>query len=91
MGFRVCVTVFTCLWRRCLAPDVWLAPLADRLVRLVLQLLARYATWLQAGLEARSSAAYSTDPAQSGQVMRSASGCAWNPIPSKGLGFRVRF
>ena len=25
--------------RRCLAPDVWLGPLADRLVRLVLQLV----------------------------------------------------
>lgn len=55
-------------WRRCTAPDVWLPPLADRLVRLALQLLARYATWLRAGLEARSSAAYSTDPAQPAQV-----------------------
>ena len=52
---------------RCFAEDVWLPPLADRFVRLALQLLARYATWLRAGLAARSaatSAAAAGAPAQ---------------------------
>jgi len=33
---------------------VFLAPLADKFVRLALQLVARYAGWLAAGLAARS-------------------------------------
>jgi hypothetical protein len=57
---------------------VWLPPLADRFVRLALQLLARYATWLRAGLAARSaamSAAGAAAPAQTqvGQMHRGAS------------------
>lgn len=35
--------------RRCLAPDVFLRPLADKFARLALQLAARYAAWLQGG------------------------------------------
>lgn len=40
---------------RCIAEDVWLQPLADKFVRLALQLLARFAVWLAAGINARSS------------------------------------
>lgn len=35
---------------RCLAPDVFLRPLADKFARLALQLAARYAAWLQGGV-----------------------------------------
>ncbi len=37
-------------WRRCVAPDVFLPPLADRFLRLALQAAARYATWVTEGL-----------------------------------------
>ena len=36
---------------RVLDPGVFLQPLADRFMRLVLQLLARYTSWLAAGLQ----------------------------------------
>lgn len=39
---------------RCIAKEVWLQPLADKFLRLVLQLLARFATWLSASLDARA-------------------------------------
>jgi hypothetical protein len=35
--------------RRCLAADVFLRPLADKFMRLALQLVARYAGWLGSG------------------------------------------
>jgi hypothetical protein len=35
--------------QRCLAPDVFLRPLADKFTRLALQLVARYAGWLSSG------------------------------------------
>ncbi len=38
--------------QRCVAPDVFLRPLADKFARLALQLLARYNAWLAAGLAA---------------------------------------
>ena len=41
---------------RCLAPEVWVQPLAGRFLRLVLQLLARFGSWLSSGLAARSGA-----------------------------------
>ena len=46
---------------------MWLPPLADRFVRLILQLLARYATWLQAGMAARSAAASAAQAAGGAQ------------------------
>jgi hypothetical protein len=44
---------------------VWLQPLADRFLRLVLQLLSRFAAWLSAGLDTRlgTVAAAATPPA----------------------------
>ncbi|CAL8471248.1 g10790 [Coccomyxa elongata] len=42
---------------RCTAQDVWLQPLAEKFARLALQLLARFAAWLGAGMDARSVAA----------------------------------
>lgn len=39
---------------------MYLQPLADRFVRLVLQLLARYAVWLAKGLSARSASTGAT-------------------------------
>lgn len=39
---------------RCLAPDVFLRPLADKFAKLTLQLVARYSGWLAAGLAARA-------------------------------------
>ena len=37
--------------RRVLDPGVFLQPLGDKFVRLTLQLLARYTSWLAAGLQ----------------------------------------
>ena len=59
---------------------MWLPPLADRFVRLTLQLLARYATWLQAGLAARSAATSATisgaaQPPQVGRKVHSIRAC----------------
>ena len=42
---------------RCLAQEVWVEPLAGRFLRLVLQLLSRFCSWLSGGLEAREAAA----------------------------------
>ena len=42
---------------RCLAQEVWLQPLAGRFLRLVLQMLSRFCSWLSGGLEARAAAA----------------------------------
>ncbi|KAK9787882.1 hypothetical protein WJX73_008548 [Symbiochloris irregularis] len=42
---------------RAISQDVFLRPLSDRVVRLSLQLVARFTSWLQAGLEARAAAA----------------------------------
>lgn len=62
---------------RCTADDVWLQPLADKFARLALQLLARFAAWLGAGMDARSVAAAGAavapndaDPAQPSSVVR---------------------
>ena len=57
--------------QRCVAPDVFLAPLADRFVRLALQLVARYASWLAAGLAARTSPDEAPPPEQVGPAQRS--------------------
>ncbi|KAL4420915.1 hypothetical protein ABPG77_001256 [Micractinium sp. CCAP 211/92] len=43
--------------QRCASPDVFLPQLADKFVRLALQLLARYAAWILSGMQARSEAA----------------------------------
>ena len=51
--------------RRCIAEDVWLQPLADKFVRLTLQLLARFAAWLSAGMEGRSGAVAAAVPEDS--------------------------
>lgn len=61
--------------RRCIAEDVWLQPLADKFVRLALQLLARFAAWLSAGMEGRSGAVAAAvpedcDPAQPSGMVR---------------------
>ena len=45
---------------RCLAEEVWVQPLAGRFLRLVLQLLSRFCSWLSEGLEARAAAAIPT-------------------------------
>ena len=50
---------------RCSAEDVFLQPIADKFVRLVLQLLARYSCWLTDGLAGKP-AGSSTQPAQNG-------------------------
>ncbi len=42
---------------RCLAREVWVEPLAGRFLRLVLQLLSRFSSWLSGGLKAREAAA----------------------------------
>ena len=39
---------------RCVAGDVFLQPLAGKFIKLVLQLLARYHTWLERGLAQRA-------------------------------------
>ena len=55
----VCLQVSAALvasLRRCLAPDVFVRPLADKFARLALQLVARYAAWLQGGLGGDSAA-----------------------------------
>lgn len=39
-----------------MAEDVFLQPVADKFVRLVFQLLARYSSWLAEGLSGRASA-----------------------------------
>ena len=44
-------------WRglqRCLEADVFLSQLGDKFVRLAMQLLARYATWVQQGMAQRA-------------------------------------
>ncbi len=43
--------------QRCASPDIFLPQLADKFVRLALQLLARYAHWITAGMRQRSEAA----------------------------------
>lgn len=43
--------------QRCASPDVFLPQLADKFVRLALQLLARYAAWILSGMQARAEAA----------------------------------
>ena len=45
--------------QRCASPDIFLPQLADKFVRLALQLLARYAHWISAGMRQRSEAAAS--------------------------------
>ena len=45
--------MFSVIACRCLAQEVWIGPLAGRFLRLVLQLLARFCSWLSGGLEAR--------------------------------------
>ncbi len=58
---------------------MWLQPLADKFARLALQLLARFAAWLGAGMDARSVAAIGgaaalndADPAQPSTMVRGA-------------------
>ncbi|KAK9821420.1 hypothetical protein WJX81_002272 [Elliptochloris bilobata] len=51
---------------RCTAPDVWVHALADKLLRLALQLVARAAAWLAAGLAARAAAAEAAAAAAAG-------------------------
>ncbi|PRW51049.1 conserved oligomeric Golgi complex subunit 2 [Chlorella sorokiniana] len=46
--------------QRCASPDIFLPQLADKFVRLALQLLARYAHWITAGMRQRSEAAAAT-------------------------------
>jgi hypothetical protein len=43
--------------RRCVHPGVFLPPLGDRFLRLALQLVARYAAWVEGGLRLRLQAA----------------------------------
>lgn len=43
--------------QRCASPEIFLPQLADKFVRLALQLLARYAHWIVAGMQRRSEAA----------------------------------
>ncbi|KAL4443325.1 hypothetical protein ABPG75_011062 [Micractinium tetrahymenae] len=43
--------------QRCASPDVFLPQLADKFVRLALQLLARYAAWISTGMQQRAEAA----------------------------------
>lgn len=50
------VAVWTGL-QRCVSPDVFLPQLADKFVRLALQLLARYAAWISSGMQRRAEAA----------------------------------
>ncbi|EFN56656.1 hypothetical protein CHLNCDRAFT_57543 [Chlorella variabilis] len=48
------------LWaglQRCASRDVFLPQLADKFVRLTLQLIARYAAWISSGMEQRAKAA----------------------------------
>lgn len=47
---------------RVIDPDVFLRPLADKGVRLALQLLARFTAWLQSGLAARASSPAASAP-----------------------------
>ena len=54
---------------------MWLQPLADKFVRLALQLLARFAAWLSAGMDGRSGAVAAAvpedcDPAQPSGMVR---------------------
>lgn len=50
-SLQASAALVVCL-QRCVAPDVFLRPLADKFARLALQLLARYAAWLAQGLAA---------------------------------------
>ena len=59
---------------RCLAKEVWVQPLAGSFLRLALQLLARFQTYLLEGLAARS-AALSAPAAECGDADKATS--AW--------------
>ena len=62
----LCV-IYPCYDGRCTADGVYLRPLADKFVRLVMQLLVRYTFWLLEGMSARQ-AATSAASAQSAPV-----------------------
>ncbi len=50
--------------QQCCSRQVCLAPLTDRFLRLLLQLLTRYASWLHDGLQARSHQPNAPSPAE---------------------------
>ncbi|GAX80853.1 hypothetical protein CEUSTIGMA_g8288.t1 [Chlamydomonas eustigma] len=59
-------TVERCL-RRAVSSDVFLVPLGDRFLRLLLQIVQRYRTWVQQGLSTRVKAAAVTEPLSGSQ------------------------
>ncbi|KAK9806115.1 hypothetical protein WJX72_002159 [[Myrmecia] bisecta] len=52
LSLQASITLRKCLLR-CCAPEVFVRALADKFVKLALQLLARYAAWLQQGMHIR--------------------------------------
>lgn len=69
---------------------MFLQPLADRFMRLVLQLLARYTSWLAAGLQQPESAPFlpQEGSAEQARHLRHAAAAAGAAIPGCVLGAR---
>lgn len=66
---------------RCIAEDVFLQPVADKFVRLVFQLLARYSSWLTDGLSGKQ-ASTAAAPVQNGTPQASVACIADMALPN---------